>query len=74
MSPYRRWRRNTITAVTETNRGRCSNSTGTQRKYPIPIEGGAGERDINEDGHGFLRHSPMAHSELHWRNDRLLGN
>ena len=31
-----------VTAATETNRGRCFNSTGTRRRYPIPIEGGAG--------------------------------
>jgi hypothetical protein len=76
-------------AVTETNQGRCSNSTGTQHKYPVPIESGAGECDINEDGCSLLRHSPMAqneinerhwslslifHSELHWWNDRLFGS
>ena len=60
--------------VTKTNRGRCSNSTGTQRKYPVPVEGGAEERDINEGSRGFLGHSPTAHSELHWRSDHLLGS
>ena len=32
------------------------------------------ERDINKDGRGFLRRSPMAHSELHWQNDLLSGS
>ena len=58
-------------AVTETNQGRCSDLTGTQRKYPVPIEGGAGERDINEDGRGFLRHSPMAQNEINERHRSL---
>jgi len=42
--------------------------------YPVPIKGGAGEPDINEDDRGFLRHSPMAGGKLHWRNDCILGS